>query len=242
MDIHDSQSVSLSIQSWLADIVQHSAHPLIVDDAEQLDTIMASSTNILTTPSRKRPLESTAEDSVFDDTPRPLASFASRPSLPSTASASSRSSTRSGRSSPTKKERRLRETTDHPINRILLSSPGTSAEDLPASIVQLIMDLRDIGQGERGVIPDIFYDQMRRDGGVLNPPQSRWFTPSIAHGEGEARYLNRRLRKVWRASNRCTVTSEHEPGWNDTVHGPLLDEAFDDDAPIYRRNMYVFRP
>ncbi|KAB5517993.1 hypothetical protein GE09DRAFT_1195569 [Coniochaeta sp. 2T2.1] len=198
---------------------------------------LMSSSNILTTPNRKRPLESAAEDSVFDYTSRPQAPFASRPSLPSTVSTSSRSSTRSGRSSPTKKERRLRETTDHPISRILLSSPGTTAEDLPASIVQLIIELRDIGQGERGIIPDIFYDQMHRDGGALNPPRSRWFIPTTAHGEGEARYLDRRLRKVWRASNRCTVTSEHEPGWNDTVHGPLLDEAFDDEAPIYRRNI-----
>lgn len=77
---------------------------------------------------------------------------------------------------------------------------------------------------------------MCRENTILNQPKRHWFVKEDG-AEDEVRYRDRRLRSIWSSSLECTRRSEHEAGWNDSVHGPLLDEALYDISIIARRNM-----
>jgi hypothetical protein len=71
---------------------------------------------------------------------------------------------------------------------------------------------------------------------LVSQPESRWFTDSVEDSD-ELRFRDWQLRRLWRRSIQCTERQEHEAGWNDSVHGPLLYDTFTDVSSVTARNM-----
>lgn len=146
-------------------------------------------------------------------------------------------------------------TTDFPVVRILLVAPSVDISALPETVIQLMKDLTAIGRGDEPVIPDLFYvctysrphtcsdtdqavkESMCQEHNELHQPQRHWFKPVSKDDETELHFRNRQLGRIWHSTVLCEEELEHEAGWNDSVHGPLLDEAFEDMPGIARRNM-----
>jgi hypothetical protein len=127
------------------------------------------------------------------------------------------------------------QTTEFPVQRVMLGDRRST--DLPESILLLIRDLECIGSGEEAVIPDMFYDTMCKEKVFGQPPKSRWFFKTPDGPRNKLVTLDERLRRIWQRSQQYTREMEHEAGWNNAVHWPLLDEALYDMPGVECRNM-----
>ncbi|OIW24131.1 hypothetical protein CONLIGDRAFT_636923 [Coniochaeta ligniaria NRRL 30616] len=248
---YDYSAAVTDIHSWLDDcIAQHPLVPLIMDDDIFIEGPVLAE-EVFSTPTKKRQLSQDGDD--VDDTPRPSLGLQSQQleapryvysQSASTSSASRSSGRTSGRSSPTKKELHLRQAIDFPVKRILLSKPSITPAGLPPAVRELMAELTALGAGRKAVIPESFHGRMCSENEFLNQPDDRWFDqPAEDTDESRFRDLYRdgRLRSLWRRSLRCTERREHEAGWNDNVHGPLLYEALDDISNVAPRNITTSR-
>lgn len=78
------------------------------------------------------------------------------------------------------------------------------------------------------VIPSTVRDLVRGQCSWANPPADAWFYPAAAAAAADDEYTYRRLDAVHRHTIKCRQRMEHEAGWNDGVHAPLLDVALGD--------------
>lgn len=66
-----------------------------------------------------------------------------------------------------------------------------------------------------------------------DPPDDSWFLPpTLELSEDEKKideYIFRRLSLIRKKTLRCQTRLAHEASWNDSVHAPLLEMAFDED-------------
>ncbi|GKT97527.1 hypothetical protein Ct61P_15377 [Colletotrichum tofieldiae] len=152
------------------------------------------------------------------------------------ASVSNGSSRRTGSISPKKRETALRLAVERPLHRDNIANF--------AEPTQLMVDLASLGSGP--LIPAVVKDCMKRDSGWAHPPQDSWFRHSLDNtpeddGDGNQLYVYRRLKTVRKNSIRCKAQMEHEAGWNDGVHAPLLEIALDDELGITYRNITACR-
>ncbi|KAI3316919.1 hypothetical protein HD806DRAFT_516360 [Xylariaceae sp. AK1471] len=229
------------VEAWISDLIGASVDaPIILmpDDAGNND--IANVPTSARTPKRPRRVSNKQGGSAEDDaTPRPREpllllrrrrsrqqrdTFSDRASETDSITTSTASTATSGRSSPRKKELALRRTVNYPVQRLDI----TTFDGLPPPLLQLVTELYRIGQGETGIIPDIFAASMRRDAGLFNSLPDRWFCRPDPHDEGtELEYRHRRLQIICQNSKKCARRMEHEPGWNDQVHSPILSEALE---------------
>lgn len=92
-------------------------------------------------------------------------------------------------------------------------------------ITKLVEDLMAFAAGDVAVIPDLFMDKMRNESPEYRKPKDRWFCSPDGTSDEEMddlKYRDRRLREIWANSRRCKKEREHEAGWNDHVHAPML--------------------
>ncbi|CCF36472.1 hypothetical protein CH063_08039 [Colletotrichum higginsianum] len=152
------------------------------------------------------------------------------------ASVSNASSRRTGSISPKKRETALRLAVERPLHRDNIANF--------AEPTQLMVDLASLGSGP--LIPVTVKDCMKRDSGWAHPPQDSWFrhspdnTPGADSYEDEL-YVYRRLKTVRNNTMRCKARMEHEAGWNDGVHAPLLEIALANESGITYRNITACR-
>lgn len=151
--MHQQSSINVVIEAWIDHLLEAGGQTVIMPD--NLDTVLPET---FSTPKRqsKRPRNvSTAEQLLDSDaTPRPRCDQ-SRDSLSeiqsSSADAASTTS-QSGRSSPRKKEVALRRTLDWPVVRARL----TELQSVPSELQGLALDLKQIADSRRPLIPSLF--------------------------------------------------------------------------------------
>jgi hypothetical protein len=162
---------------------------------------------------------------------------------------SSRSSAVSGRSTTSRskggsprKEWNLRDTSDWPVERLDIDQMDPT---ISQSVAKLVADLLEFGVGDVPVIPDLFRERMRVESAVFKPPKETWFCSTAGASDEEVddwKYRDRRLREIWASSRRCKKEREHEPGWNDQVHAPMLSLALGGmEGEVRARNITAIR-
>ncbi|KAK7428866.1 hypothetical protein QQZ08_004636 [Neonectria magnoliae] len=130
------------------------------------------------------------------------------------------SSHQSGSMSPKKRELELRQATEYPLVRREIDGL-----DHPTPLMQDLARLR-----KGAIIPNSLKARMVRESSWNNPPEDKWFlSPATSeHDSANDDYIYRRLTLIVRKTAKCKKRLSHESGWNDSVHAPLLEIAFDD--------------
>ena len=81
---------------------------------------------------------------------------------------------------------------------------------------------------------------MRATAPKIDPPEDHWFIPSNSPSleyRKRAEYLHERMRVICRNSLKCKARLDYEPGWNDRVHSPMLEESLAEVCDVDYRNM-----
>ncbi|KAK1974334.1 hypothetical protein LZ30DRAFT_608268 [Colletotrichum cereale] len=152
-----------------------------------------------------------------------------------TASDSGQSGASRRSASPKKRERELRRATEYPLRR----DKVTNRPD-PTSLMRELYALQDAP-----VIPSTVKvcAALTKDSSWGNQPRDAWFyTASSDESTQQSSfdsdmYTYRRLCKIREKAIRCGTQMEHEAGWNDSVHAPLLEVALDDEPSVSYRNV-----
>ncbi|KAK3356319.1 hypothetical protein B0T25DRAFT_134463 [Lasiosphaeria hispida] len=218
---------------------------------------MDGTPNSLTNPStpKKRPRadldpDSTPKSHQLNLHPRPVLASSSveAPDTDTTSdslgSLSSRISNRSSRSnqskrtsSPRKKEAALRATTQYPVHRRPIDSEIKPV--LPQPLLDLLQELFDIGNDKRAVIPShlrgtlpaIWYNDPNQNHNLFFPP-GKTLTDDFT-----LRHRHATLQTIQNHSQLCEARLEHEAGWNELVHSPILSDALADHGSVHFRNI-----
>ncbi|EXA30614.1 hypothetical protein FOVG_18034 [Fusarium oxysporum f. sp. pisi HDV247] len=155
------------------------------------------------------------------------------PSLSSNTSTTS-SGRQSGSVSPKKRELELRQATDFPLERRAYKE----MQNPP----QIVKDL--VALTRSASIPHQFKERMTAKANPLDPPLDSWFRPELSTEspdiQADEDYVFKRLSKITENSKHCQQRLAHESSWNDTVHAPLLELAFDDnniEQDVYYQNI-----
>lgn len=147
------------------------------------------------------------------------------------------SSVRSGRSSPRKRELRLRNTAEFPVERRvqLWDDLSRLAGGDGSGLNGLLDDLYSIATGGEGLVPDIFEASLAS---VRPRPPRYCFLPVTEAAASDAALRARlerehfQLERIVRNSRTCAQRLAHEAEWNDRVHAQLLQEALDGWSPV----------
>lgn len=183
---------------------------------------------------RKRP---PPNDLDPDPTPRQLRAGRSLSSVDSFGGVSSSRGSRN--SSPRKREVALRATTEYPVLRQPID--GSSPPPLPQPLLDLLRDLVEIQGGRQPVIPHMYKGSLPH--GWLDDPNKNdklfLAPPSSVNDEHvfSLRLRHTRLHEVCMQSQVCEARLEHEAGWNELVHSPILTDALRDSLYLHFRNM-----
>ncbi|KAF5024620.1 hypothetical protein F66182_3383 [Fusarium sp. NRRL 66182] len=142
------------------------------------------------------------------------------------------SSRKSGSVSPKKRELELRQAIDFPLVR-----KGYREMQHPPRVVQ---DLAALARAP--LIPHQFRERMAAKANPLDPPLDSWFLPDglipSLDTASSQEYVFRRLSRITENSKHCQQRLAHESNWNDSVHSPLLEMAFDDtEQDVYYQNV-----
>lgn len=156
------------------------------------------------------------------------------------------SSVRSGRSSPCKRELRLRNTAEFPVERRIQLWDNLSrlaGGDSPG-LNGLLDNLYSIATGGEGLIPDIFKASLVS---VRPWPPLYCFlciTDQVASDAGLRARLEREHFQIERIvrNSRCVQRLAHEAEWNNRVYAQLLQKALDGWSPVVEfRNITTVR-
>ncbi|KXX76198.1 hypothetical protein MMYC01_201553 [Madurella mycetomatis] len=157
-------------------------------------------------------------------------------------------SNRSGRSSPRKREVALRLTTQYPVHREPIDT--NTPPPLSQPLLDLLRDLLDIGNGKRPVIPHIFKGSLTSSWLYDPNKDEQLFLPHEHEGAGNGdyddqhfllRYRHATLQNVCEQSRICEARMEHEAGWNELVHSPILSDALRGQSSVHFRNITACR-
>ncbi|KAK2024523.1 hypothetical protein LX32DRAFT_96779 [Colletotrichum zoysiae] len=138
---------------------------------------------------------------------------------------------------PKKRERELRQASDYPLRRDLISNYPK-----PTPLMKDLYALQDAA-----VIPSTVKTALTKDSTWANQPRQAWFyevgpkeTTQQTSTDADM-YSYTRLRQIRENTILCKTRMEHEAGWNDSVHAPLLEVALSGESGISYRNVTCCR-